>query len=80
MRFFTMACLFCLIIASVGCMTKNWSSPLFGEAELVEDSEGLLDTGNDEPKNSKSNFWTADFGESSGLDPRARAIEKRLGY
>ena len=61
MRFFTMACLFCLIIASVGCMTKNWSSPLFGEAELVEDSEGLLDTGNDEPKKSKSNFNISDI-------------------
>ena len=80
MRFFTMACLFCLIIASVGCMTKNWKSPLFGEADLVEDAELKTEGNLEEDEKSKSNFWTAKFGESSGLDPRAQAIEKRLGY
>ena len=79
MRFFTMACLFCLIIASVGCMTKNWSSPLFGESDLVEDSDVLLDPSSEATKQ-KSNFWTTKFGESAGVDPRAKAIEKRLGY
>ncbi|MCP4098215.1 MAG: hypothetical protein GY880_20630 [Planctomycetaceae bacterium] len=80
MRFFTMACLFCLIIASVGCMTKNWSSPLFGESDLVEDSDVLLDPSSEEATKQKSNFWTTKFGESAGVDPRAKAIEKRLGY
>jgi len=80
MRFFTMACLFCLTIASVGCMTKNWSSPLLGEADLIKDTDDFFDVSNDEAKKSKSNFWTAKFGESSGLDPRAKEVEKRLGY
>ena len=81
MRFFTMACLFCFIIASVGCMyKKNWSSPLLGEAGLINDTDDLFDVSNDEAKKSKSNFWTAKFGESSGLDPRAKEVEKRLGY
>ena len=80
MRFFTMACLFCLIIASVGCMTKNWSAPLFGESDLVEDGDELLVPTVDDGKKSKSNFWTARFGESAGVDPRAKEIEKRLGY
>ncbi len=80
MRFFTMACFFCLIIASVGCMTKNWSSPLFGESDLVEKSGNELDVTSEETSESKSNFWTAKFGESAGVDQRAKDIEKRLGY
>lgn len=81
MRFFTMACLFCLTIASVGCMyKKNWSPPLWGDTVTIKDTDDVFDVSNDEAKKSKSNFWTAKFGESSGLDPRAKEVEKRLGY
>ncbi len=80
MRFFTMACFFCLIIASVGCMTRNWSSPLFGESDLVDESGDVLGTAVETTSESKSNFWTAKFGESAGVDQRAKDIEKRLGY
>lgn len=70
MRFFVVACLFCLSIASVGCMTHNWSSPLFKRnAEIDEESNQKAET----------NFWNSKFGEASGLDPRSREIEERLG-
>jgi hypothetical protein len=69
MRFFVVACLLCLSIASVGCMTHNWSSPLFQRnAEAAETNE-----------KKESNFWNSKFGEASGLDPRSREIEQRLG-
>lgn len=77
MRFFLTACMLCLLIASLGCMTNNWSSPLFGENALQknrsDEGESL------ESEKPKSNFWTAKFGEGSGLDPRAQEIEKRFG-
>ena len=69
MRFFVLACLFCLIVASVGCMTQNWSSPLF-KTDVAAD---------DETEEYKPSFWKSKFGEGSGIDPRAREIEKRLG-
>ena len=80
MRFFTIVCLFCFTIASVGCMTKNWSSPLFNDRGIVEDTEDFFDEKNEQTEMPTSNFWTAKFGESSGLDPRAKEVEKRLGY
>ena len=33
MRFFWAACLVGIIVASLGCMTKNWSSSIFREDE-----------------------------------------------
>lgn len=30
MRLFGLACLFGILVASLGCMTRNWSMPLFG--------------------------------------------------
>ena len=71
MRFFVLACLFCVLVASVGCMTRNWSSPLFQRGVPV--SEANSET---EPK---ASFWKTRFGEGSGIDPRARNIESRLG-
>jgi hypothetical protein len=71
MRFFVLACLFCLVVASVGCMTKNWSSPLFQRSLPIGDS-----TSDAQPR---AKFWKTKFGEGSGIDPRAREIEERLG-
>ncbi len=77
MRFFVIACAFCLIIASVGCMTNNWSSPLFKERGEIELGAAKSSTG--DTVETKRNFWNSNFGEVSGVDPRAREIERRLG-
>lgn len=72
MRFFALACLFCLSIASVGCITHNWSAPLFDrDSEALEDDESS--------EKSETNFWKTKFGEASGVDARSREIEQRLG-
>ena len=68
MRFFTAACLFGLIIASFGCMTNNWSRPLFGPGSDTAGAE-----------RAEPDFWHQPFGSKSGMDPRARQIEDRLG-
>lgn len=74
MRFFIFACACCLIIASVGCMTKNWSAPIFKDGFLSRSTnEDSVET------ERKANFWNSKFGESSGIDPRSREIERRLG-
>lgn len=70
MRFFVLACLVCVSIASVGCMTHNWSLPLFKKGPLTTEEEA---------EKAESDFWNTKFGEASGTDARARAIEKRLG-
>jgi hypothetical protein len=70
MRVFVAACLFGLLIGSVGCVTNNWSSPLFkhrvDEADR-EEPEIPLGIGDRRTPN------------RLGIDPRAREIEKRLG-
>ncbi|MGI9517186.1 MAG: hypothetical protein ACR2NP_09080 [Pirellulaceae bacterium] len=71
MRFFVIACVFGIVVASLGCMTKNWSSPLFGESE----KSGQQD---EPPFARKSAMSEQLFG--SGVDPRARDIERRLGF
>jgi len=76
MRFFVTACLFCLLIASVGCMTKNWSAPIFQRGSQTATEDGIGETEFEK----KSKFWNAGFGEVSGLDERSREIERRLGY
>ena len=68
MRFFCIASLFCIILASIGCMTKNWSAPLLKDAAS---GKAALEEGR--------NFWSGTFGQRAGLDPRAREIEERLG-
>ena len=77
MRFFLMTCVFCMLIASVGCMTNNWSSPLFRKPLL--DNQSINDTDPVNTEEAKPNFWNSKFGQGAGLDPRAQAIEKRLG-
>lgn len=81
MRFFLMACTFCMLIASLGCMTNNWSSPLFNKSPLVTDgmSESEFEESDLEEEKPHPGFWKTKFGESSGVDPRAQAIEKRFG-
>ena len=37
MRFFFLVCLFGIFIASLGCMTKNWSMPLFKPKTVEQD-------------------------------------------
>lgn len=71
MRFFVGACLLCLLIASVGCMTDNWSRPL-----LRDHNPGAEEN---VPVN-KPGFFHQTFGQSSGVDARAREIEKSLGF
>ena len=72
MRFFIAACVSCLLVATIGCMTNNWSSAPFSKpGEASSDSK---------EKTKPNNFWNSRFGEMSGLDERSREIEKRLGY
>ncbi len=78
MRFFVVACLFCLTIASVGCMTQNWSSPLF-QRDVRTTGSDETGEGDESDEEAKANFWKSKFGEASGLDPRSREIEQRLG-
>lgn len=72
MRFFVGVCFFCLAIASVGCMTNNWTSPLF--------SRSLHDVTQTEVLAKRPGFFHQPFGSQSGIDDRAREIEKHLGY
>ena len=68
MRFFSGVCLICGLIASVGCMTNNWSSPLFSNPfhRQTENAD-------------RPGFFHQTFGEPSGIDRRAQDIEKSLG-
>ena len=77
MRFFIIACVFCGLIGSVGCMTNNWSSPIFPNQKAT--STTLEDRKDEVETIPKARFWKTKFGASAGIDPRARAIEKRLG-
>lgn len=65
-------CLFGLLISFLlfcsGCATSHLQSK-------IENNE-ILNSLQTEGRN----FWQGTFGESSGLDPRAREIERRLGY
>lgn len=69
MRVFVAACLFGLLIGSVGCVTNNWSSPLFKirADEDPEQAEIPLGIGDRRTPN------------RLGIDPRAQEIERRLG-
>jgi len=79
MRFFIIACVFCGLIASVGCMTNNWSSPIFQRQNQIKGLQIEQAEQDKEKAKPKPNFWNAKFGSSAGIDPRARAIEERLG-
>jgi hypothetical protein len=89
LRFFVMACCFGLLIGVFGCATNNWSEPLFGQGAQSNRLEQSVRTCADDdtpPKEAPSSlkqkwnrFWNAGFGSASGLDPKAREIEKSLG-
>ena len=70
MRFFLAISACCLLAVCVGCnMTQNWSGQMFPDDAEIDKLEPP-----------KKNFWNSKFGEMSGLDPRSREIEERLGY
>ena len=72
MRFFSAACVTCILVATLGCVTNNWSSAPFANTE----ERGART----EFQKTVKSFWNSKFGELSGSDPRSREIEKRLGY
>ena len=69
MRVFVAACLFGLLIGSVGCVTNNWSSPLFRHRLDNVEREPEIPLGIGDRRTPKR----------VGIYPRAEAIEKRLG-
>ena len=75
MRFFIVACLLGILVASIGCMTENWSTPLFrrnASDEAPGKGSGDLELFSDRVMEREL------FG--TGMDPRARDIERRLGF
>jgi hypothetical protein len=89
LRFFVIACCFGLLIGVVGCATNNWSKPLFHQGNKNSRMEQSIRSSSDSDspaeetraslKHQWNRFWNAGFGSSSGLDPKAREIEKSLG-
>jgi len=94
LRFFVMACCFGLLIGVIGCATNNWSEPLFdqgAQSNTFEQSIRGADNGStlkdgstlkEPPASAKqrwNRFWNSGFGNSAGLDPKAREIERSLG-
>ena len=75
MKLFTAACLFGLLVATLGCITDNWNRSLFSNAGV---SESAIDKLTDGPK--KENWIERTVGKGQASDPRAREIEQRLGY
>ncbi len=91
LRFFVMACCFGLLIGLIGCATNNWSKPLFENRTHSKRSQHSTRSYAEDEKSSDEEtpatikqkwdrFWNAGFGSSAGLDPKAREIEKSLGY
>ncbi len=89
LRFFVLACCFSLFVGVVGCATNNWSEPLFHQVTKSNRLEQSIRTFGDDNaqtdeaplslKQQWNRFWNAGFGSASGLDPKAREIEKSLG-
>jgi hypothetical protein len=75
LRFFFASCCFGIVIGVMGCATNNWSRPLFENPDAAE-AEGNEGSGAKAPKS----FWKQGFGDISGSDPRAREIERSLGF
>ena len=75
MRIFAWSCLFGLVVASVGCMTNNWQN-----SKLLPDEAKKANTSELFEEEEESRFFFQKFGQASGVDPRAREIERRLGY
>lgn len=58
MRFFCIACLFGIIVASLGCMTKNWSCGLFESTLPVGNNQSIVRTQpNDTPSSLEKNQY-----------------------
>lgn len=70
MRIFVAACIFGLAIASVGCVTDNWSKNLLGGKVI----------GADRAQKPQENWLQRTIGKGQASDPRARRVEQRLGY
>ena len=73
MRCFSMACVFGVAIASLGCVTDNWSSPIFAphrNNQSLKDSDSSFEE-TMRPKGFQSQLL--------GSDDRAKDIERRLG-
>lgn len=73
MRFFWMICLIGILAGSSGCMTRNWNSP----DSLTNDQQKK------EPKKEFSVFSNGTMEKElfgTGVEPKAREIEKRLGF
>lgn len=93
--FFVMACCFGMLVGLIGCATNNWSKPIFNDSRTIQNnvSEQPLtskqrrspESGEDLPERlglraQWQSFWNTGFGSKAGIDPRAREIEKSLGY
>lgn len=87
LRFFLASCSFGIAIGVMGCATNNWSQPLFmNQQERVEPQLGSDAAGSAAEEEDRAtiippkSFWKQGFGEMSGTDPRAREIERSLGF
>ncbi len=91
LRFFVLACCFGLLVGAIGCATNNWSKPLFPQnGSGSRHTSFNSNTGTNRPHSTGEEpatlrqqwgrFWKAGFGTSAGIDPKAREIEKSLGY
>ena len=75
MRIFAWACLFGVLVASVGCMTNNWQN-----SKLLNPEPAETEPNDSAEEDEERRFFFQTFGQASGVDPKAREIEKRLGY
>ena len=87
LRFFLASCSFGIAIGVMGCATNNWSQPLFRNQQVQVDSQFESETTSGAAEGEKNaaiippkSFWKQGFGEMSGTDPRAREIERSLGF
>lgn len=74
MRLFTAACLFGLLVATLGCITDNWNRSLFRKAKAADLLEDVV------KEEKKENWLQRTIGKGQASDERAREIEQRLGY
>ena len=73
MRFFKLACLFGLVVASIGCVTDN-----FGRNSNAINADANLETSADNPDwqiANRKRSWL----RPTGVEPKSREIEKSLG-
>ncbi len=75
MRFFSFVCLFGILVASLGCMTRNWSVPLFGESNEARESREMERRPHDISIFSSGNMERQLFGD----EPETKKDAKRPG-